>query len=438
MTWRQTLARWIAGSPAQEGQQRSAPYVLPLSNGWLGAEGDTLNWWQRGYDVRREGHGAMVEACVAAYGQTVAMLPGSHWRLLPNGGRERVTGSALSRVLRKPNPYQTASDLLLQQVSQVLYEGNSYALGLRNARNEVYELHLFDPRTSRPLVGADGSVFYHLEGNELVERMLDGPVRAPARDVIHLRLFCPQHPLVGVSPITATALQAAAADAALAQQAAFFRNQSRPSFVLSTDQILTKEQTAELRERWEEQAKGLRAGGTPILTAGLKPQALGVSAQDTQLIQTLRMSDMTIATAMRVPHVMVGLSPNGPQGSTESLMQFWLASGLGFMLNHVEEAWGALFGLRGQPDEYLELDTGALLRPAFRERVEALARATQSGVMAPNEARADMELPAVPYGDEPRVQQQQVPLSAWGERQQPKPPAAPDAAPPAPGPEDAP
>jgi len=428
MAWRENLARLILGKSA-EGQPRSGPYLLSVTPGMLGSEGESLNWWQQGYSVRRDGPTAMVEACVAAYAQTVAMCPGSHWKLREDGGRDRMTGSALTRVLRRPNAYQTISDFLLQQASQLLYAGNSYALALRNDRNEPVELHLFDPRTSRPLIAADGSVFYHLEGNEVAERMLGGPVRVPARDVMHLRLHCPQHPLVGVSPITAAALQQVAADAALAQQVAFFTNQSRPSFVLSTDQILTKEQTDQLRERWEQQAKGLQAGGTPILTAGLKPVPLGVSAQDAQLMALLRMSDQTIATCLRVPHVLVGLSPNGPQGSTESLMGFWLASGLGFLLNHVEEAWGALFGLRGQPDEYLELDVGALLRPAFKDKIEGLARAVQGGIYAPNEAREDMEKPRVRYGDEPRVQQQVVPLSAWGKAQPktPGPPAPPAA-----------
>ena len=43
-------------------------------------------------------------------------------------------------------------------------------------------------------------------------------------------------------------------------------------------------------------------------------------------------------------------------------MQSWIASGLGSCLNHVEEAFGQLFRLRGWPDEYLELNTAALLR----------------------------------------------------------------------------
>jgi hypothetical protein len=112
-------------------------------------------------------------------------------------------------------------------------------------------------------------------------------------------------------------------------------------------------------------------------------------------------------------------------------MQSWIASGLGFTLNHIEEAFGILFGLRGQPDEYLEFDTNALLRSAYRERIEALARGVISGIYSPDEARASEDLPAVAngYGEMPRVQQQVVPLS-YGAAMEPPSPNAPPAVPP--------
>lgn len=92
-------------------------------------------------------------------------------------------------------------------------------------------------------------------------------------------------------------------------------------------------------------------------------------------------------------------------------MQHWLASGLGFVLNHIEEAIGLTFKLKGQPDEYLEFDTSALQRSAFKDRIEGWAAGTKGGVFARNEARREFELKPVEGGDEPWVQQQDIPLS---------------------------
>jgi hypothetical protein len=62
----------------------------------------------------------------------------------------------------------------------------------------------------------------------------------------------------------------------------------------------------------------------------------------------------------------------------------------------------------------------------MKNRVEAFARGVQGGIYAPNEARADFGLPKVPFGDEPRVQAQLVPLSAaTGIPSAPSAPAAP-------------
>src|SRR6516225_1848156 len=89
-----------------EGQQHGPPYILPITGGWLGSEGNSTNWWQQGFYVRPfSTTSAMVEACVSAYSQTVAMCPGTHWRLKGNGGRERIKNSDLSRILREPNDY---------------------------------------------------------------------------------------------------------------------------------------------------------------------------------------------------------------------------------------------------------------------------------------------------------------------------------------------
>jgi hypothetical protein len=94
---------------------------------------------------------------------------------------------------------------------------------------------------------------------------------------------------------------------------------------------------------------------------------------------------------------------SAPLGSTEALMGFWLASGLGFYLKPYR-------GLSGVPDDYTEFDTSVLLRSAQKDRIDAIVTGVQGGVFSPSEARNLEGLDGVAYGDEPRVQQQVVPL----------------------------
>jgi HK97 family phage portal protein len=402
-----------------EGDYRPGPYALPVTGGWLSAEaGANWNWWQLGYDpINPASRSAIVEACVSAYSQTVAMCPGDHWRMNDKGGRERVANTALSRILRKPNLYQSISDFMLNLTRSLYVDGNAYALALRNDRYEVSELHLMSPRWSRPqVVPQTGDVFYNLGGNQVIsQRLGGGTLLVPQRDVLHVRLHTPNdrypYPLLGESPIAAVAPDIMAGSAIMQQQINFYMNQARPSAVLSTDLQLDKDQVQALRDRWNEQVKGLQQGGTPILTAGLKVQPWGVAGKDAEIAEVAKLTSQNIALAYRIPLPVLGLGGT-PASSTEAQMQSWIASGLGFALNHIEEAFGLLFSLKGQPDEYVEFDTAALMRSLFKDRIEGLARAVQGGIYAPNEAREREGLDAVKFGDEPRVQQQVVPLSA--------------------------
>lgn len=413
----------------KEGEARPGPYAL--SDGWLPA-GTPWNFWQLGRNVNRvTARSAMVEACVSAYSQTVAMCPGDHWRKRSDGGRDRVSDSALAAIIREPNDYQSISDFMLNATRELYQHGEFFALAIRDERFEIAELHLMRSRSCAARVAVNGEIFYSLGGNEIVERRFAYLAAVPARDVLHVRLHTPTDPLRGESPLLAAAVDIAATDAALQQQVAFLRNEAKPSIMLATDTILTRDQTKELRQAWDEQTRGENAGGTPILTAGLKPLTVSAKAVDAQVAELLKMSAQNIALAFRVPLQVLGI---GGQtfASTELLMQSWISTGLGFVLNHIEEAVGNFFGMAGYPEEYVEFSTDALQRSAFRERIEALARSTISGIHSPDEARNELDLPVVPggHGKEPRVQQQVVPLSYFDKLLEQQEAAQPPAPPP--------
>jgi HK97 family phage portal protein len=424
---------------AGEGEFRPGPYRLPITGGWL-PDGAPINWWQTGMIPFFPGtHNAMVEACVSAYSQTVAMCPGDHWRANDKGGRDRVKTSALARILRYPNDYQSISDFLLNTVRDLYLYGNAYAVALRNDRYEADELHLMNAAISYPRLSQDGEIFYFVGGNDiLTKRMGEAFLVVPQRDVLHIRLHYKRRfprPLVGETPLVAAYGEIGLSDQIIKQQNSFYMNEARPSAVLSTDLMMDKDEVQALRDRWNEQTKGKFMGGTPILTSGLKLQPWVVGGKDSAIAEMFKLSNEQVALAFRVPLQILGIG-GAPFGSTELLMQSWIASGLGFCLNHIEEAIGNFFQLKGQPDEYCEFNTAALLRSEFKNRIDGLARGVLSGIFAPNEARNMEDLKDVPFGDEPRVQQQVVPLSAAGAipAAPPAPPAAP-AAPALPPPE---
>jgi HK97 family phage portal protein len=444
-----TLGQLISGlfrkSVAPEGEPRPGPYYVTNPTGILpDAWGKYWNYWQLGYDPLPGAPGsAVVEACVAAYAQTIATCPGDHWWALDNGGRERVTTSALSRILKRPNDYQSRSDFVLNLARDLYRDGNSYALAERNDRFEISALHPFDPKQSKPVIGEDGSVFYSLVGNNVIDRRLDGlgtrtnqGLLVPARNVLHVKLEPESaQPLLGIPPARHAAAAVAAQQAIGSQLVSIFGNMNRPAGVIESEVALTGTQNEGYRQRFKEAWQGvdnLGGGGPPILPPGLKFKGISMTAKDSEMAAAAKLTQDEIYMVFGVPPAILGMATSSFT-STEALMQFWLSRGLGFAINHIEVALDHFFGLKGWPDEWVEFDTRALLRVAYKDRIEALTRGVQGGIYSPNDARNAEDLPNAKFGDEPRVQQQVVPLSAWDK----VPPAtpAPEAPPPSPAPD---
>lgn len=438
----QSLARLITprqkANPAGEGNYHPGPYTV--SGGWLPAAwGQYLNHWQMDLDPLQAPGSSIVEACVWAYVRAIAQLPGYHRRELDNGGTETITTSALARLLRSPNGYQTPSDFLVHLIRSLLLNGNSYWIAQRNDRAEVTALHWTDPRACRVREVAVGGqafreVFYEIGANPLFEFdsiLGRSNLIVPARDVLHVKLATPRHPLIGETWLAALATelgQNAAINNSLTSAAA----NMRPAGVIHTELELTGAQIEDTKKRWAETASRMISGDVPILTRGLKFQPITMSAEDQQIIDQKKLNNQTVAAIFGVPAILLGITDTGTQKSAEAVMAEWLAAGLGWLINHIEVALDQFIGLNmdsiGKGREYTEFDTRALLRSAFKDRIDGLSKGVIGGIYAPNEARRLEGLPAAMDGDEPRVQQQVVPLSAWDQ----KPAAAP--APPDPPP----
>lgn len=363
---------------------------------------------------------------MAAISQTLAMLPVHHYRENSQGGSEIVRNSAASRVLRRPNPYQSKADFFLNLVRAEQMRGNGYALAQRNGRQEITALHLVQPSSMWPFISPeDGSIYYQFTevpmGQEFEPVLED---MYPSRDVLHIRMHTPVHPLVGETPLMAAAMAVDVGNAISESSAAFHRNMARPSGYLKIPTKLDATLLEQLRGEWQKAYQGVSAGRVAVLQNGVEWQALSMTALDAAVVESYKLSISDIARVFRVPLAIIGDNTQ-TYNNTEVLMKFWLSTGLGYILEHVELALDMLFDL--PEGEWVAFDTDYLQRADFAARIEALVRGTQGGVFSPNEARAREGLPRTPYGDEPRVQAQTVPLSFASQKPGESSPSAPSA-----------
>lgn len=416
------LMRWLTSRRGASFANSSGEGVPSEERSWFISDQsfmNTPNWFQLGLDQSKGidiSTNTAVYACTNIIMQEVASLEIHHWIEDPETGVRQRQKSVIAATLASPNNYQTRSDFWLYMMRALLLSGNAYALAVRNGRNEVSELHPLPPRSCSAMVDSrSGDVFYHVGdfGDGLVE--INPQKIVPARNMLHPRINCNRHPLIGETPIGAFAATAASGSQIQRFANRFFANMARPSGVLKTEKPLTVRQIDDLRERWNAISQGNQAGGTPVLHSGLEWQSISMSAVDAELIEAYRLTVADIAMAYRIPLFMLGDLSKATFRNVESLMRVFYTSSLRFYLEHLETHLNRLFGFDGIT-EYVQFDIeSGLLRADLETRVNAITKAVQGALMTPNEARAREGLGRLAGGDELYMQRQMVPIAKIGE-----------------------
>lgn len=390
---------------------------------------DPWQFWQKGYDGQfyADQSVAAAEGGLDAYAQAIAQMGVGHVKHVGQAHKP-IANSEFSELLRNPNGYQTRSDFMNSIARRLMSAGNGYAVAERDRYGRIIALHpVLAPHCEAYADETSKDIFYSVSGNPLAP--FEHGMLIPQRDVFHVKLYAPYHPLRGVSPLTYAALAMTANRSLAMHQANFFTNMTRPSFLLQTDEKLSADQMRQLRAAWDDQAAGMNSGRVPILSFGLKAQQLGISSQDAQLVQAFKMTVEDIGRALRIPAPLMGI--DATYNNTEQLIGFWLSNGLGFVINHIEQALSKFFDLPA--NESIEFVTEDLMRVDYTSRVSSATAGILGGLFSPNEARSKFNLPAVEFGDEPRLQAQVIPLSQVGNIPDSLPtPDVPDSAPVAP------
>src|SRR5262245_44136031 len=329
-----------------------------------------------------------------------------------------TSSPAFSPVLRKPNRYQSAPQFFEAWMTSRLIYANTYVLKQRDNRGLVVALYVLDARKVHPLVAPDGGVYYEIQGDDLtgvstVE--VGGRALLPASEVIHDRWNCLWHPLVGISPLYACAGAATQSLKIQDQSTAFFANGSQPAGIILVPGAPTKDQMDRLKNDWVTQHGGLNRGGTGLLSHGATYQPITQTAVDAQLTEQQAWAAKTIAGAFGVPISMIDSSQQPPYANSEASTLQYRSQCLQTHMTGIETALDE--GLELPSDYGTEFDIDDLVWMDTATKTKAAQDAIGSGAMAPNEARRKyFNLPPVPGGDTPYLQQQYQSLEAAAKR----------------------
>lgn len=353
-----------------------------------------------------------VYACVTLIQNDIGKLRQRLMELDASGIWKETSSPSFSPVLKKPNNYQNHIQFKQWWQNSKLINGNSYGLKQRDQRGIVTAIYVLDPCRVLPLVADDGSIYYQLS-NDNLNRVGDG-VTVPASEIIHDRMNCLFHPLVGVSPLYAAARAACQSLKMQNDSSTFFENGARPGGILSAPGAISDETAARLKAHWDANYTGQNAGKVAVVGDDLKFQQMKMSATDSQLIEQFRLTAEMVCTAFHVPpsKVGVGASATGTTAAQEN--QKYYSDCIQILAEEYEACMGEGLAL---PDRYgVELDVDGLLRMDMGALVETLAAGVKGGVMTPNYALKRLNQPSVEGGDTIYLQQQNYSIQALSRR----------------------
>lgn len=345
-----------------------------------------------------------VNACVKLLAGAVSALPMHIYRMdFTSGAKSQLWNENLWWVLNEQwHPQWSAAAGWDHLMRSRLFHGDAYAVIERNGAGEP--LALVPVSKSRVIT-------YLMESGRLIYGVMPHARSTEAKiwyydqdDMIHVAGD-------GYDGVTSPSvlqyeLRGAAATALAAQDASgrFFANGLMPSITLEFPDQPPQAEVEELRAKVGENYGGVQNVGKPMLLfGGAKANALSISPDDAQLLDSRKFAVEEIARIYGVPPWMIGHNEK-----TTSWGSGVEAMGSGFVrytlrrhLHAITNEFNRKLFRRG--NKFCQFDTSELEQPSFKEFTEALrsglGRAGERPIFTQNEARSRFNLPPVEGGD---------------------------------------
>ncbi len=362
-------------------------------------------------------------ACVRRTAETMASLPIQFFSIKRNASgrivrKEIITDHPLYRLLRwSPNRYQTRSEFFETIYYQLGFRGNSYSLIDRDSAGEIISL--------LPLMTSQVQVELDARGNVTYNYYASGKVFPYTADRIwHLKLF--GNGIIGLSPLDQARNTLGIALGSEEAVNRMSNNNFKQGGVLTMEQVLKPEQRKSLKEKINDMIGG-KDEAIKVLEAGMKWTPTSMLPKDAQLLESRKFQLEEICRFFDVPPVLIhDMSSSTVWGSgITEIVRGWYKLGLAPYRERMKDSiQKQLLSISERETVEPDFDIDELLRGGEKERYEGYKVAISSGVMSPNEARAQEGLPPDPNGDELFIDRQLIHLKDGGKQNETQSPIA--------------
>jgi HK97 family phage portal protein len=319
-----------------------------------------------------------VLACARVIGEGCAQTP---IKLIEKreGARIQIDDHPAARLFwYEPNEWMTPFELIEMMAMHLCLAGNAFAFLTRGQNGQVLEMLPLEPGWVTVKQMPDWSIEYRVKfpGGGAAEVVPSGNiwhVRGPAwASYYGLNIVSLARDAIGLAMATEE------------YGSSLFKNGGRPGGVLSTEQKLDKELQENLRAQWREAHEGSgNAMRTAVLSGGLKYEALAMTSDEAQFMDTRKLQVEEVCRFMRVLPIMIGHSgdKNATFASAEQMFNVHDKAHLGPWFSRIEQSASKrlLTAAERQRGFKLKFMANGLMRASAKDRAEYFKAALGAG-----------------------------------------------------------
>jgi HK97 family phage portal protein len=317
--------------------------------------------------------------------------------------RQRVTGSGVAALLRRPNPDQTMYELVYAAVADMALYDRAFWWVRRDAGSPSgWQIRPIP--ASWVINGQGGSVFAPAEW--VVQPPASSgsaePVIIPAAQMITFHGWDPTDPSVGSSPVRALKLILSEQIHAYTYREQVWQRGGRVAAVIERPMDAPEwgqKGKERFRKEWQSSytGSGPEAGGTAILEDGMKLVKASFSAREDEFVAAATLSLTTVASVYQVNPTMVGVLDNANYSNVREFRRALYGDSLGPWLTMFQDRLNAfLLPMLDEPEpRYVEFNLQEKLRGSPEEQAQAFQASVGRPWMTADEARAAQNMPAL-------------------------------------------
>lgn len=327
-----------------------------------------------------------VYACVLILAESVASLPMSVYRRLPNGGKEVATEHRVHNLLHvAPNDEQTAFEATEYRMVCLGMRGNAYGALALNGRGDVMEIQPLRPQYMQ--LDRDSA------GRLVFDYQEPGATRVYAKDRMWYTRGFGTDGVAGLSPIAVHREAIGYAMTLNEHGSRLFANGAQVGSTIEIPGEWSDTAFNNFKTDFNTQHGGrLNAGKPLILEGGAKFHSIGLSSVDAEFIASLKNAVAEVARIYRIPlHMLNELDKATFSNIEHQSLEFVTRTLLPWLKRIEDSANRDLFGPLERGKYFVKFNLDALLRGDIKSRYEAYQVAVGGnngpGWMSRNEVR---------------------------------------------------